>query len=101
MEKKTLVVFFSQFYFEMEKKKRTNRTHSLDISKSFTHGPELYEILQNRGRDEQTVDQRVGQEEDEELVVGEADAVVHPVDTKRSNTLGYFYFFYSKIHQRT
>lgn len=43
-----------------------------------THCPELYEILQHGGCDEQTVHQRVGQEEDEELVVGESYAVVHP-----------------------
>lgn len=52
-----------------------------------THCPELYEILQNCGSNEQTVHQRVGQEEDEELVVGESDAVVHPADTQKA-TLG-------------
>lgn len=40
--------------------------------------PELYEILQHGGCNEQTVHQRVGQEEDEELVVGESNTVVHP-----------------------
>lgn len=43
-----------------------------------THCPELYEILQHGGCNEQTVHQRVGQEEDEELVVGESYTVVHP-----------------------
>lgn len=47
-----------------------------------THRPELYEILQHGGRNEQTVHQRVGQEQDEELVVGEAHAVVHPADAQ-------------------
>lgn len=48
-----------------------------------THGPELDEILQHGGCDEQAVKQRVGQEEDEELVVGEAHAVVHPGEREK------------------
>lgn len=47
-----------------------------------THCPEFYEVLQHGGRDEQTVHQRVGQEEDEKLVVGETHAVVHPGDAQ-------------------
>lgn len=47
-----------------------------------THCPEFYEVLQHGGRDEQTVHQRVGQEEDEKLVVGETHTVVHPEDTQ-------------------
>lgn len=47
-----------------------------------THCPEFYEVLQHGGRDEQTVHKRVGQEEDEELVVGETHTVVHPGDTQ-------------------
>lgn len=47
-----------------------------------THGPELYEVLQHGGCNEQTVHQRVGQEEDEELVVGEAYTVVDPGDAQ-------------------
>ena len=47
-----------------------------------THCPELYEILQYGGCNEQTVHQRVGQEEDEKLVVGESDTVVHPGGTQ-------------------
>lgn len=47
-----------------------------------THCPELYEILQHGGGNEQTVHQRVRQEEDEELVVGESDTVVHPGDAQ-------------------
>lgn len=43
-----------------------------------THCPEFDEVLQHGGGDEQAVHQRVGQEEDEELVVGEAHAVVDP-----------------------
>lgn len=43
-----------------------------------THRPELDEVLQHGGGNEQAVHQRVGQEEDEELVVGEAHAVVDP-----------------------
>lgn len=47
-----------------------------------THRPELYEVLQDSGCNEQTVHQRVGQEEDEKLVVGEAYTVVHPGDAQ-------------------
>lgn len=45
-----------------------------------THRPEFDEILQHGGGDEQAVEQRVGQEEDEKLVVGESHTVVHPGD---------------------
>lgn len=47
-----------------------------------THRPEFDEILQHGGCDEQTVHQRVGKEEDEELVIGESHAVVHPGDAQ-------------------
>lgn len=47
-----------------------------------THCPELYEILQHGGCNEQAVHQRVGQEEDEKLVVGESYTVVHPGDAQ-------------------
>lgn len=47
-----------------------------------THCPEFDEILQHGGCDEQTVHQRVGQEEDEELVIGEAHTVVDPGDAQ-------------------
>lgn len=47
-----------------------------------THCPEFNEILQDGGCNEQTVHQRVGQEEDEKLVVGESHTVVHPADTQ-------------------
>lgn len=47
-----------------------------------THRPELYEILQHSGCNEQTVHQGVGQEEDEKLVVGESYTVVHPGDAQ-------------------
>ena len=45
-----------------------------------THCPELYEILQYGGCNEQTVHQRVSQEKDEKLVVGESHTVVHPAN---------------------
>lgn len=48
-----------------------------------THCPELDEVLQHRGSDEQAVEQRVRQEQDEELVIGETYTVVHPVTEKR------------------
>lgn len=48
-----------------------------------THCPELDEVLQHGGSDEQAVQQRVGQEQDEELVIGETDTVVYPVREKR------------------
>lgn len=51
-------------------------------SQNGTHCPELDEILQHGGGDEQTVHQRVGQEEDEKLVIGEPHTVVHPVDAQ-------------------
>ena len=47
----------------------------------FTHCPKLYEVLEDCGCDEKTVDQRVGQEQDEVFVVGEAHAIVHPEST--------------------
>lgn len=47
-----------------------------------THCPEFDEILQYGGCDEQTVHQRVGQEENEKLVIGEPHTVVHPVDAQ-------------------
>ena len=43
-----------------------------------TYCPELDEELQRRGGYEDTVEERVREEEDEELVVGETDAVVDP-----------------------
>lgn len=50
-----------------------------------THCPELDEILEHGGSNEQTVQQWVGQEEDEELVVGKAHTVVHPAKTHMSH----------------
>lgn len=47
-----------------------------------THCPELYEVLEDRSCDEQTVDKRVSQEQDEELVVGETHTVIHPMDNR-------------------
>ena len=44
-----------------------------------THSPECDEILEGGGEDEDAVDHGVEEEEDEELVVREAHAVVHPV----------------------
>lgn len=52
--------------------------HEEGVRPDGTHCPELDEVLQHGGGDEQAVHQRVGQEEDEELVVGEAHAVVDP-----------------------
>lgn len=45
---------------------------------SGTYHPELDEVLQIRGRDEEAVEQRVRQEQHEVLVVGESHTVVHP-----------------------
>lgn len=45
---------------------------------SCTHGPEFDEILGDCCTNDQAVEWSVGQEQDEELVVWEADAVVHP-----------------------
>lgn len=53
-----------------------------------THRPELDEILQHGGCDEQTVHQRVGEEEDEKLVIGESHAVVHPGDAQLQRSGG-------------
>lgn len=51
-----------------------------------TYRPELDEILDHRGPDDQTVERGVGQEQDEELVVGEPHTVVHP-DRERGRTM--------------
>lgn len=53
-----------------------------------THCPELDEVLQHGGSDEEAVEQRVRQEQDEELVIGETHAVVHPVEGKKGGNYG-------------
>lgn len=49
-----------------------------------THGPELDEVLQHRGCNEQAVEQGVRQEQDEELVVGEPHTVVDPATNQEA-----------------
>lgn len=46
-----------------------------------THHPELDEVLKHCRCYEHTVQHRVRQEKQEELVVGEADTIVHPEET--------------------
>lgn len=60
-----------------------NRIQEDSWGEEITHCPELDEVLQHGGSDEQAVQQWVGQEQDEELVVGETDTVVHPVTEKQ------------------
>lgn len=43
-----------------------------------TYCPELDEVLHHSGTNHRAVDGGVGQEQDKVLVVGEANAVVHP-----------------------
>lgn len=43
-----------------------------------THRPELNEILQHSGGDEEAVHKRIRQKKDEELVVGETHTIVDP-----------------------
>ena len=50
---------------------------------TITHCPELDEILQYGGCNEQTVHQRVAQEQNKEFVVGESHTVVHPERERR------------------
>ena len=56
----------------------------------WTHTPEHDEVSDERGWDEQTVEEPVAQEQHKELVVGEAHAVVHPeIKSIQNNTTKY------------
>ena len=52
---------------------------------TLAHRPETDEVLQRRQRYEDAVDECIGEEQDEELVVGETHAVVHPGDQSITN----------------